>query len=141
MPTPLPLVVTLPFPPSLNRMWRAVPRRGVLLSKVGRIYRERAVLAALAVGHLGFDDARVAVRLDVFPPDRRKRDIDNIPKAILDALTHAELWRDDEQVDALLVVRREIVRPGGRVVATVARSTRAQDAAAALAALLPAAPI
>jgi len=34
----------------------------------------------------------------LFMPDRRKRDIDNTLKALLDALTHAGVWLDDSQV-------------------------------------------
>lgn len=117
---PPPYVVVLPFPPSLNRMWRSVPRRGVLLSLVGRLYRDHAVCLAAVVDHPGFGAARVVVRLDVFPPNRRKLDIDNRGKAVLDSLTHAAVWDDDEQVDGLLIVRRPIARPGGAVVVQVA---------------------
>lgn len=44
--------------------------------------------------------------LDVFPPDRRRRDLDNIQKAVLDALQHANLYRDDNQIDFLLTQRK-----------------------------------
>jgi len=111
----------LPYPPSANLIWRAVPKRGVLLSKVGRQYRKRAldaISSSLSI-ELGYDytepifhaDTRLAVVLEAFPPDRRaRRDIDNIPKAIHDALTIAQVWDDDSQVDWLTIRRREVVR-------------------------------
>jgi crossover junction endodeoxyribonuclease RusA len=48
----------------------------------------------------------------LFPPDRRKRDLDNYMKGLLDALTVAELWTDDSLVDQLHIFRGEIVSGG-----------------------------
>ncbi|MGP78515.1 hypothetical protein B5F26_27880, partial [Escherichia coli] len=47
-------------------------------------------------------------------PDKRRRDLDNILKAPLDALTHAGLLIDDEQFDEINIVRGKVV-PGGRL--------------------------
>lgn len=118
------LTLILPWPPSVNAMWRAVPRRGVLLSKRGRQYRQAAV-AAIANQTFGIapTQARLAVLMDVYPPDRRKRDISNIPKAIEDAITvAASVWCDDEQVDDLHIIRRERWR-GGKVVVHIRKIT------------------
>ncbi len=52
--------------------------------------------------------------MDAFPPDRRRRDLDNIQKPVLDAMQHAGVYLDDSQVD-LLVTRRCDVLPGGRL--------------------------
>lgn len=38
-------------------------------------------------------------------PDRRRRDLDNILKALFDALTHAGLWLDDSQIDFISISR------------------------------------
>lgn len=117
-----PVRLWLPYPPSANRLWRAVPRCGILLSKVGRLYRRHAVAAALA-GDLDLDPdgapfyvdgVRLALRVDAFPPDRRsRRDLDNIPKAVQDALGAAGLWSDDSQIDHLTVIRRPVARAKG----------------------------
>lgn len=104
------IVLTLPYPPSVNAMWRT-PRSGPLagrtmLSQEGRQYR-KAVEQAVVLQRGGCIDAsaRLAVDIECRMPDRRKRDLDNLPKAILDALTHAGLWADDSQVDELRVWR------------------------------------
>ena len=47
-------------------------------------------------------------------PDKRRRDLDNILKAPLDALTHAGLLMDDEQFDEINIVRGQPVS-GGRL--------------------------
>jgi crossover junction endodeoxyribonuclease RusA len=51
--------------------------------------------------------ANELVRVEIIAamPDRRRRDLDNIQKAILDALTHAGVWEDDSQVDDIRVFR------------------------------------
>jgi Holliday junction resolvase RusA-like endonuclease len=51
-------------------------------------------------------DARYRVTLEVTFPDRRRRDLDNIAKAILDAL-NTVAWNDDDQVNELIVNRCE----------------------------------
>ncbi|HDW0958156.1 RusA family crossover junction endodeoxyribonuclease, partial [Escherichia coli] len=57
---------------------------------------------------------RLAIKIIAEPPDKRRRDLDNILKAPLDALTHAGLLIDDEQFDEINIVRGLPV-PGGRL--------------------------
>jgi crossover junction endodeoxyribonuclease RusA len=45
----------------------------------------------------------------VFPPDKRKRDIDNLLKSLLDSLTHAKVWKDDNQISDLRIYRNPII--------------------------------
>jgi len=107
-------VLTLPFPPSVNRYWRHVGPR-VLLSREGRSYRER-VCSLLAAARLSPDTSTFRGRLDMIvilhPPDRRRRDIDNSMKSLLDALAHAGVYEDDSQIDHLTIERGACV-PGG----------------------------
>lgn len=102
----------LPMPPTANRIWRRVGNR-TLLSRDCRNYRSRvkALLAARGVRPL---EGRLAVVIDVHPPDRRKRDLDNLHKGLLDAMQHGGLFRDDSQIDDLHIRRRGCV-PGGLV--------------------------
>jgi len=53
------------------------------------------------------------VRVVVRPPDGRRRDLDNVGKALLVALEHAGAYRDDAQIDRLLLERGEVVPLGG----------------------------
>ncbi|EIF0400323.1 RusA family crossover junction endodeoxyribonuclease, partial [Escherichia coli] len=57
---------------------------------------------------------RLAIKVIAEPPDKRRRDLDNILKAPLDALTHAEVLIDDEQFDEINIVRGQPVS-GGRL--------------------------
>jgi len=46
-------------------------------------------------------------------PDKRKRDIDNYLKILLDSLT-GKVWVDDCQIDCIVISREEVIK-GGRV--------------------------
>ncbi|MFE1815605.1 RusA family crossover junction endodeoxyribonuclease [Metapseudomonas otitidis] len=106
--------IELPWPPSVNSYWRH-PNKGPLagrhlISAEGREYR-KAVLWQLAPMALSLS-GRLAVTVECFPPDRRKRDLDNIAKGLLDAMTHAGAWGDDEQIDDLRIIRRGTIKGG-----------------------------
>ena len=105
----------LPWPPSMNHYWRRVGPR-TLISREGRTFRQD-VCALLSGGGPRKPPAggRVALAMDAYPPDHRRRDIDNLIKATADALQHAGVYEDDSQVDWLVVRRRELDRPRGHV--------------------------
>ncbi len=56
----------------------------------------------------------IAIRIDIAPPDDRRRDCDNVQKAVLDALQHAGVFWDDSQVVWLLSIKHES-RPSGGI--------------------------
>lgn len=104
-----PIILCLPYPPSVNGYWRHVTKGPLagrsLISERGRSYRKQVEQIFLVdrIGSVGAQ--RVAVDIEARMPDRRVRDLDNITKALLDALTHAKFWDDDSQVDDLRVWR------------------------------------
>jgi crossover junction endodeoxyribonuclease RusA len=56
----------------------------------------------------------------VTSPDRRKRDLSNLIKAMEDAMTQAGVWGDDSQIDYLTIIRLAVASDGiGSVHATV----------------------
>ena len=111
-----PFKLELPWPPSMNSYWRAIPMGKIarnILSKAGRTYRERAMAAIIESGHHGKGlDGKVSLSLILSAPDKRRRDLDNFLKPVLDALTHGKVYEDDYQVDELRVVRGPIVPKG-----------------------------
>lgn len=106
----------LPYPPSVNHYWRRVGD-ATLISRRGRAFREE-VCALLAGSRAERLDGRLAIRILVCPPDARRRDLDNIQKALLDALEHGGVYGDDGQIDCLYVERGPIT-PGGKVLVQV----------------------
>ena len=113
------LTVSLPYPPSVNSYWRHVSKGRiagrVLISAEGRAYRE-AVAASIREqsARMGYEgDLRVSII--AYPPDARRRDLDNILKSLLDALAHAGVYRDDCQIQSLQISRGPVRRGGGSV--------------------------
>ena len=104
--------LTLPFPPAVNNI-TAVVRNRKITSKRGRQYRKEAIEAICQQYSGEVLSGRLDVRIVLFPPCRRKRDIDNYSKAILDAITAAGIWEDDEQVDYITIIRGEVAKGGG----------------------------
>jgi len=115
----------MPYPPSVNHYYRHVTINGrprTLISREGREYRTK-VCGLLASGRGNGPrkppaGGRIALAMDAFPPDRRRRDIDNLLKSVQDSLAHAGVYEDDSQID-LLAVRRCQPAPGGRLTVRV----------------------
>lgn len=106
------LELTLPLAPSTNTYWRHVGHK-VLLSANGRKYRADGIATIWqAIGRPKPMKGRIALHIVVHPRDKREIDLDNRLKALLDLLTHAEVYGDDSQVDKMTVVRGEIVKGG-----------------------------
>lgn len=108
------VTIRLPWPPSVNTYWRSVGRGRVLISERGRAYRQAVALAVRERWPGLRQPTRERLTLSIYacPPDRRARDLDNLPKAILDALTRAGVWQDDSQIDGLAVTRRAVTKGG-----------------------------
>mgnify|MGYP003140348797 FL=1 len=69
-------------------------------------------------GAEGFGSSRVEVDIQAYPPDRRKRDLDNIQKILLDSLQAAGIYKDDCQVDKITISRGPVV-PEGMIVVDI----------------------
>lgn len=89
------LAFTLPYPPSVNRVWRSIVIKGavrVLLSSEGRAYKKAVAALApklfLLAGPLG-------IRVRVYRP-RRVGDLNNRIKVIEDALQGVAYENDDQ---------------------------------------------
>lgn len=109
-------VLELPYPPTVNTYWRRVGGKTILSARA-RAYR-RAVLAATTGVRLEPMAGDVEAVITFHPPDRRKRDLDNLPKGLLDALKCAGVYADDSQVRRI-DMRFGEVRSGGLAVVRV----------------------
>lgn len=101
----------LDWPPTVNTYWRwhynkNTGKPSVLLSERGRKYKETGSLRLMQQGVRRGVTARVEILIEAYPPDKRKRDLDNILKPLLDVLQDYGVFEDDEQVDILTIRRR-----------------------------------
>lgn len=89
-------MISLPFPPSMNRLWRA--------GKNGRVYRsdtyEKWRVAAAWDARMQSGPQKISgpfkITIRFVRPDARHRDLDNLLKAVLDCLQHAGVIDNDK---------------------------------------------
>jgi len=115
--------LTLPYPPSVNN-YKRVGR--LTKTKNGKLYQPRVntnetnmfyFQVAMRVRDEGLKIYRdetisLEVHMDVYPPDHRARDVDNIIKPCLDSLQRAGVIANDFQIARLVVQRCEIIPQG-----------------------------
>ncbi len=107
------LTLRLPYPPSINNYYGVTRTGKRYIKKEGRDYRIKVVdLLRAATWDKKPLPYRLQVWIEEYPPDRRRRDLDNTKKALLDALTHAGIYEDDCLIDDLRTVRGEVTKGG-----------------------------
>lgn len=86
----------------------------VLISAKGRGYRQSVCAFCLDVKN-DFTwplTGRLEVQVVLRRMDKRSYDIENFTKALLDALEHAGVYKNDSQIDQLHIIRGPVVPNG-----------------------------
>jgi crossover junction endodeoxyribonuclease RusA len=96
------LNITLPWPPSVNTYWRNFNGR-MIISADGRAYRKAVVAQIEQQRQQKFFDGPLRMTIKAYRPDKRRRDLDNLFKATLDALAHAGVYEDDSLIHDLRI--------------------------------------
>lgn len=104
------LEIIIPWPPTANKYYRMWQNR-MLISSKGRKYKSTVAEVARRAKWKSLGKSRLAIEIILYPPDRRRYDIDNRIKPTLDALEEAGLFDNDEQIDDLHISRGKIGRP------------------------------
>jgi len=117
--------LSLPWPPSTNTVYPSTRWGRRCLSDKGKAYHA-AVQAAVAEAGFPSIDGPAAVWIQLFPPDRRRRDVGNHEKVLVDALVACHVLADDsmEYLTDLRLTAHGIV-PEGEVQVFI---TKAEEA-------------
>lgn len=104
--------IILPFPPSINTIYPIVRGRKIL-SKNGRLYKKEVENILSNVEYTTLT-GNLSMFIALTVPDRRRRDIDNYNKAVLDCLTEQRVYEDDSQIVYLTVEKSGPIRVDGK---------------------------
>lgn len=121
--------IELPFPPTINHS-KMVGR--IIKTCSGKMYQHLVNKPEtnrfyfevwMKVRHeklhnrlTSFENSKIAVEVDFYPPHNRKWDIDNRCKVLLDAMQKAELYKDDCQIHKLILTKKTILKDGKSIV-------------------------
>lgn len=108
--TPRKTSFSLPYPSglSVNRYLVRATRQIYLNPKVKQYYRE--VYWLIHTYKIpSFEDRDIEVSIEIYPPTRRRMDVDNCLKVVLDALQNCGMYNNDNQIRKLTIERREVV--------------------------------
>lgn len=101
----------LPLPPTINHYYLSSGKRRYL-SAEAKAFRLDVLRARATAGHTRLT-GRLQLTAVLHMKTRGRADLDNRVKPLQDALQWAGIYDDDEQIDALIIVRGK-VKKGGR---------------------------
>ena len=123
------LQLTLPLPPSVNTYYKKY-RNKLIISPAGQEFRKNVInLVDSIAGLERFNkNDRLLLEVRFYPPDNRRRDLDNFcGKALQDALQHAGVYPDDSQLDVVSYCRMQTDKKWPRVEVTLDKIDPDQD--------------
>jgi crossover junction endodeoxyribonuclease RusA len=106
-------VILLPWPPTVNHYY-TVARGRKILSEEGRAYKLYCGQCMMIQGvrKLKEEDRPFGLSIIARPPDKRRRDLDNILKPLIDSLVDYGAIPDDWMIDDIRIQRMNKVKDG-----------------------------
>ena len=105
----------LPWAPSVNNYWNHTRTGQTFTTRRAKQFKTDCLAIVLSEhGRLEPTGERLRVSIVLRCKDRKRYDVDNFSKPILDALKHCRVYKDDWLVDDLRVLRGKTF-PGGRI--------------------------
>lgn len=119
------MTFVLPWPPTTNHLYTVARGRKIKTQRARDYAYEVGIevvrhLKANPLWRLPTSTDRLKVTLDMYPPDRRRFDVANKEKALVDAVAYA-LGFDDSQIDELTLRRLGVDRTNPRIVLKLER--------------------
>lgn len=94
------IFIELPFPPSVNNMY-GHNKQSIYSKSHIKEYKEKVkVIIQKYMREKGLEKITYPMifRAVAYEPDNRRRDEDNLKKALYDAITYGRLWKDDSLI-------------------------------------------
>lgn len=115
----------LPMPPSVNHYWAKSVKRAkgkqyvhVRLSDRATEFRNDVVAQVADIaqrhGSIRTHNGRIRAVVTLHGATKRSFDVDNYGKGLFDALTYCKVYKDDSQIDEMIVKRGDVIK-GGQV--------------------------
>ena len=107
--------LTLPLPPSVNNYYGhhcKFRSAAVYIKPKGKTYRRQVLDYVIRNNYQFQANIPLSITIKINPSSKRKWDLDNRLKSLLDALTHAKVWEDDSLIYKLTVEKGEVIKDG-----------------------------
>lgn len=101
------LELILPFPPSINHYYIATTRGRCLKPEV-LAYKQEVLYRFKKEVSVRFGDKPISLSILIYPPDKRRRDGDNLIKMLFDILQELGVYNDDSQIVYYTVEKRSV---------------------------------
>lgn len=108
------IILNLPYPNTANTHIRHARGRSYI-SASGLRYRAKVADYVSDIKQTA-PDGFLELVIALHPDSKRRADIDNRIKPLLDALTHAGFWEDDSLISKITIERMPIIKGGKAVV-------------------------
>ena len=106
--------LTLPYPPSMNRIWRS-SKTGIYNDSKASAYQTTVKTLAMVAGCSKPMAGPIRLWVSLHPPGKKSIDLDNSMKAAIDAL-NGMAWLDDSQLVEIMARKAEPVEGGKLIV-------------------------
>lgn len=108
----------MPWPPSVGVYFRICKGRFVKTQRA-RDYLKEVQWIVRKQKIESFGDKKIFVSIAAYPPDARKRDLDNLLKVSMDSLEVAKVFNNDNQIQKYDIERYQKVK-SGRLLVSIA---------------------
>jgi crossover junction endodeoxyribonuclease RusA len=106
------LCFEVPYPPSINHAYMTVAHGKRVLKPEAAAYRGLVCyVSRVAKQRYGIPELPLQMSVEVFTPDRRRRDLDNLLKVMQDAISDG-IGVDDSQITTLIMRKAGVMRNG-----------------------------
>lgn len=98
--------IELPWPPSVNKLWRPYKGR-MVVSNEARAYKASIQKLAFTWPKVFFTTGEISMSIQAYPPDKRHRDLSNLLKVTEDSL-QGILFTNDYQIGEIHIIRMPV---------------------------------